>query len=155
MNGGAGRLGARYVWGLWNSNDVDVLFSTGCSGWKADVQFTCFIQRRFPSAAKSETQYSSGLLAFAKKPNKFYTFQCMRDLKSIAHKLHTWPRYFTLNPRYTYCFARRGFSRNKTDSFALPEKNSQCFASPLSKWKQFCLFAGWRWAAGGWWDESE
>lgn len=38
------------------------------------------------------------------------------DSKSIAHKLHTWPRYFTLNPRYTYCIARRGFSRNKTDS---------------------------------------
>lgn len=42
------------------------------------------------------------------------------DSKSIAHKLHTWPRYFTLNPRYTYCIARRGFSRNKTDSSARP-----------------------------------
>lgn len=102
----------------WNNNDVDELFFWWLRGRCA---ITCFIHRRrcLSAAENPKTRYSSDV---CQKAEQFHTFQCMRDLKSIAHKLHTWPRYFTLNPRYTYCFARRGFSRNKTDSFALPEK---------------------------------
>lgn len=108
--------------------------------------------------AKSETRFSSGFVGACQKAEQFYTFQCMRDLKSIAHKLHTWPRYFTLNPRYTYCFARRGFSRNKTDSFALPEK--KCFSILLVSPLRFLVGNNFACTPGGdgqrgWWDESE
>lgn len=124
---GSRRLRARFVFVPWNNNDVDVLFLRAdrqmCNllalSIAASLRLAKF-EQFYTDFASQQTRFSSCFAGVCQKAEQFYTFQCMRDLKSIAHKLHTWPRYFTLNPRYTYCFARRGFSRNKTDSFALP-----------------------------------